>query len=239
LATGLFAAVFGLPALAGPGETQPPVAQRIARVIEAYGGEKALREARGYHASGNQWATQVDQPIHAERWFARPDRLRLDLDYPDHREIRITEGDVGWLGSSVAELEPAIPLKLHAMRLQTARLDTPLRLLEQSGELVQRDDDASGRAVVRLAISAELYIDYHIDPKTSRITRVTTGMTSPHRMEFICDYDEFHEVGGVLVPFHEVSYAGTTVISKFVVTGFEWNPESLERHLRPAAGSGD
>ncbi|HEX6790397.1 MAG TPA: hypothetical protein VF247_03725 [Candidatus Krumholzibacteria bacterium] len=224
--------------IAGAQKPDANVADIVSRVIEAYGGEKAMHALHGYYASGNQWAAQRDEPMRAQRWFARPDRLRLDLDYPDHHEIRITDGDVGWLGSSPQDLAPAIPVKLLAMRLQTARLDLPLRLLEHQGEIEPRGTDPQGRTVLRIPIDASLRIDYHVDPATWRITRVTTGMAQPP-LEFVADYEQFHAVDGVLVPFREVTYAGGTLTAKFQLTEFVWNPKDLERNLDPAAGSGD
>jgi len=207
-------------------------------VVDAYGGEKAMRGVHGFHADGNQWASQLDQPIHAERWFARPDRLRLDLDYPDHHEIRISNGAEGLTGSTPADLAPANPMKLQAMRLQTARLDIPLRLLEQKDHVEAHGTDSADRIVLRLPIDSALYIEYHVDPKTYYITQVTTGMTSPP-MQFDADYSEFQKVGGVLVPFHEVTYAGGTMTSKYQMTKFEWNPKDLDAQLKPVIKSGD
>ena len=217
---------------------EPGIADIVSRVVDAYGGEKAMRAMHGYYATGNQWAAQSDEPMRAERWFARPDRLRLDLDYPDHHEIRITDGDVGWLGSSPRDLAPAVPVRLLAMRLQTARLDLPLRLLEHRDEIEGRGADAEGRSVLRIPIDATLHIDYHVDPETWRITRVTTGMSHPS-LEFVADYDQFRTVDGVLVPFREVTYAGGTLTSKLQLTDFQWNPKDLEQRLRPAADPGD
>jgi hypothetical protein len=211
----------------------PQVAKLVSQVIETYGGEKALRGALGYHASGNQWAVQGEKPIQVERWFGRPDRLRLELAYPDHHETRITDGAEGWTGSSVESLERANPMKLQAMRLQTARLDTPLRLLEHQNEIESLENDHDGRAVLRVPIDAGLYIDYHIHLRTHQITRVTTGMTGPPAMEFAADYDQFQKVDGVLVPFKEVTYAGGTITSQFQLNTLEWNPKNLDRDLRP------
>jgi hypothetical protein len=226
------------PVSPGAESPQTDVAGVIAGVVDAYGGEKAMRAVNGFHASGDQWAAQLDQPIHAERWFARPDRLRLDLAYPDHHEIRLTHGTDGWSGSSPDHLTPANPMKLQAMRLQTARLDIPLRLLELHDKVEARGNDSSDRIVLRLPVDSALYIEYHVDPKTYYITKVTTGMTSPE-MQFDADYSEFQKVGGVLVPFHEVTYAGGTMTSKYQMTKFEWNPKDLESHLKPVTKNGN
>lgn len=215
-------------------QTQDPhIADVISHIIGAYGGEKALRNARGYHESGEQLAVQVKKPIRVERWFGRPDRLRLELAYPDHHETRITDGAEGWTGSNVDSLERAMPMKLQAMRLQTARLDTPLRLLDHKDEIEMRDADPEGRTVLRVPIDTGLYIDYHVDLKTYQITRVTTGMTGPPAMEFAADYDQFRKIDGVLIAFKEVTYAGGTETSVFQITRFEWNPKNLDGDLRP------
>lgn len=202
----------------------------VAHVIDAYGGEKAMRAVHGYHAVGSQVATQSEESIHTDRWFARPDRLRLDLAYPDHTVIRVTSGKDGWSGSAPDKLTAANPMQLQAMRLQTVRLDLPLRLLEQRDKIESREPDENGRIVLRLPVDAGSYIDYHIDPKTWLITNATTGMTNPP-MEFSADYDDFRKVSGVLVPYHEVTFANSTMTSKFQATTFEWDPKDLETHL--------
>ncbi len=215
------------------------IEQVVSRVIQAYGGEKAMRAVHGFHASGNQWATQSEQPIRVERWFGRPDRLRLELAYPDHHETRITSGALGWSGSRVDDVESANPLKLQAMRLQTARLDLPLRLLEERDAIVWRGKDGEGRAVLRIPIDTGLHIDYHVDLTTYRITRMTMGMEGPPAMEFAADYDQFREIDGVLVPFKEITYAGSTVTSTCQMIDFEWNPDGLEVKLQPGSRAFD
>jgi len=224
-------------AFAGPSPKQDPhIADVVSRVIDAYGGEGALRAEHGYHATGDQVAEQTQTPIRAERWFERPDRLRLDLAYPDHHEIRLIDAAKGWSGSSIETLEPVHSVKLQAMRLQTARLDTPIRLQEHQAEIELRGTDDAGRTVLRLPLDTGLYVDYHIDRETDHIVRVTTGMSGPPSIEFIADYDDFRKVDGVLVPFKEVTYAGDTITSKYQVIRFEWNPKDLDRNVRPRTG---
>ena len=234
LAAGLFAA--GAVLAGEPQSGQPKIDDVISHVIDAYGGEKALRGVAGFHARGNQWALQSDQPIETERWFARPDRLRLELNYPDHHETRVTDGDHGWTGDSMTTLRPADEMKLIAMRMQTARLDIPLRLLEHKDKIESRGTDPDDRIVLRVPVDAELYIDYHIDPKTYHITRMVAGKPG-WPMEFSADYDQFQMVGGVLVPYRETTYAGHTKTSTYQTTGFTWNPKDLDANLRvPDAG---
>lgn len=215
------------------------VAEVVAGVVKAYGGEKKLRSVNGYHASGEQWAAMSNQTIQAERWFGRPDRLRLNLVYPDHTEIRLTNGNAGWSGSSDASLEPANPMKLMAMRLQSVRLDVPLRLLEQADKITELEPDGDGRIVLRLAIEEGLHIDYHIDPKSFRITRAVTAMEAPQPMEFAADYDKFKKVDGILVAMKETTYAGETLTSRLELKRFDWNPKDLEAHLSAGPSGGN
>lgn len=215
------------------------VAEVVAGVVKAYGGEKKLRSVSGYHAGGEQWAAMSNQTIQAERWFGRPDRLRLTLAYPDHTEIRLTDGNAGWSGSSDASLEPVNPMKLMAMRLQSVRLDVPLRLLEQEDKIAQLEPDGDGRIVLRLAIEEGLHIDYHIDPKSLRIMRAVTAMEAPQPMEFAADYDKFKKVDGILVAMKETTYAGETLTSKLELKRFDWNPKDLEAHLSAGKSGGN
>jgi hypothetical protein len=208
--------------------TDPRVQPVVTAVIEAYGGEKALRSVRGYRMKGIQRAIQKGVTIRAERWFARPDRLHLELEYPDHHETRLTKGTEGWVGPSADALEPAHAVRLQAMRLQTARLDLPLRLLERLSDVQWRGSDDLGRQVLRLPLDDELYIDYQIDPGTHRIVKVTMWMPGPPAMEFAAEYGLFHMIDGVLVAFHEVTYAGASATSEFQTTEFEWSPSEQE-----------
>jgi hypothetical protein len=220
----------------GSGDNTPSddsVSGVIASAIEAYGGEQALRNISGFHMKGIQLATQNQAMINVERWFAPPDRLRLELAYPDHHETRYTDGDQGWAGSSAEDVKAAHPLKLQAMRLQTARLDTPLRLLDRADEVERRDPDGQGRIVLRLSIGSSMYVDYHVNPDTYRIERISMWMPGPPEMIFSADYDMFHEIDGVLIHFREITFAGDTETSRFQVTEFEWNPDDLDSILRP------
>lgn len=236
--TTVVVAMLGIAPVAFAGSSAKPdarVADIVSRVLDAYGGEKALRAERGYHATGDQRAVQTDKAIHTQRWFGRPDRLFLDLAYPDHHEIRVTDGAKGWAGAGVDSLKAVSGIRLEAMRLQTVRLDTPLRLLEHVHELESRGTDKDGCEVLRLPVGPGLHVDYHVDLKTYRITSVTEGMTGPPSIEFTANYDDFRKVDGVLVPFRETTYAGDTETSTYQVISFEWNPKDLDRHLRPGA----
>jgi len=215
--------------------TDTRVNDAIAAIIYEYGGEEVLRSIRGAHVKGVQLAVRSHAIIRVERWFAHADRLRLELAYPDHHETRYTDGVKGWVGSSVSDLRPANRLKLQAMRLQTARFDLPLRLLDHAEEVVWHDIDESGRIVLRLPIDTDLFIDCHVALGSFRIERVSMWVPGPPAIRFAVGYEKFHEIDGTLIPFSEVTYMGTAMTSRFEVTEFEWNPVDLDAALQSAA----
>jgi len=56
-------------------------------------------------------------------------------------------------------------------------------------------------------------------------------------MEFAAEYGMFHNIEGVLIPFHEVTYAGSSATSEFQVTEFEWTPSNKDPIKTPRKGS--
>lgn len=200
-------------------------------VIQAYGGEPALQKITGYVAYGKLHAPHRNALIRTTRWFQRPDRLLLELNYPDQPEWRLTLADKSWTGPSVADLQPAIGPVTWSMRLQTARFDLPLRLLEREMELQMREPDAGGCSVLRLNLGDGLSIDYHIDPESHYIVRMTMGMIGPPAMIFAADYSGFEEVNGVIFPHRETTWAGETMTSRVVIERFNINPPGLAESL--------
>jgi hypothetical protein len=175
----------------------------VEQVLTAYGGRENLVKVHAWRAEGPLTAVQRDQEGETVRWFERPDRLRIEIRYPDRGEVRITRGEKGWAGSDDRHLEPVEGAFLQSMRLQTGRLDLPLRLAEQESSLTVNDPDEKGRTVLRLPLEGGLTLDYHIDPESHRIERMVMSMPGPPAMSFEADLSEFHFVDGVLFPYRE------------------------------------
>jgi hypothetical protein len=182
--------------------------------------------------AGKLQAVQRQQEAITTRWFGRPDRLMLELHYPDHSEYRLTRGSRGWKGPSPSRLAPANSVLIQSMRLQTLRLDFPLRLHERRAEVEDLGEDADGRTMLRLQVDELLNITWHVDPLSFRIPRVSLEMVGPPAMKFSAEYSLFHMISGVLVAFHEVTYAGGTKTAEFRATDFELNPSALSTQLQ-------
>jgi hypothetical protein len=201
-------------------------------VVLEYGGMERLQEVRGYRMRGKLHAVQRGQQVDTERWFARPDRSRVELYYPDHAEIRVTRGPEAWVGQGPGNFVAARPPMLQSMRLQTLRLDFPVALSERRDEVQDMGIDDMGRRQLRLQVDGELAMIWHVDPATRRVPKVTMQMVGPPAMTFSAEYEALHQVDGVLVAFREKTYSGTVQTSEFQATDFEINPPGLETMLQ-------
>ena len=209
--------------------SDPTVHKLVQGVVAAHGGEKALSRVKGYMAEGQLYATHRNVRIRTRRWFGRPDNLLLELNYPDQPEWRLTLGSMSWKGPDADHLSPASGPMIWSMRLQTARFDLPLRLLENEKDVVLLDPDEAGRAVLLHQLDDGLSLKYHIDPDTQRIVKMTMAMTGPPAMTFEADYINFKEVEGVFFPHGEVTRAGGTITSRVVLDKITINPANLSR----------
>jgi hypothetical protein len=201
-------------------------------VVLEYGGLERLSEVRGYRMKGKLHAVQRGQEVETERWFLRPDQLRVELYYPDHAEIRVTRGVEAWVGQGHGEFAPARPPMVQSMRLQTLRLDFPVALSSRRREVQDMGIDDAGRRQLRLQIDGELAMIWHVDLGTKRVPKVTMQMVGPPAMTFSAEYEALHFVEGVLVAFRERTFSGTVQTSEFQATDFEINPPGLETMLQ-------
>lgn len=226
-----------------PPETAPPTGGRAERppdaieqdraeiesvvsaVLAAYGGEANIRRVRAYRASGTITAIQDQTVGTTVRCYQRPDRLRVELRYPERGQVRVTRGDQGWAGRDDTQLTPAGSPFVESMRLQAAGLDIPLRLFEERAALVQRSDDAEGRRVLRSLLDRGLVLDYHIHPDTYRVEEVTLWMNGEaSSLAVRVAMSEFRWVDGVLFPFKETVEANDQAAAEVRLREVELNP---------------
>ena len=137
------------------------------------------------------------------RVFAPPDRLRVESRFADESgEVRILNGDRGWRSGQEGEGPPYL-----AMVLQAAGLSLPRILLEgrerlRDGGEVERDGKVLRMLSLELQDGQRLEVE--IDPASGRIDR-SRSLAGP--LVFETSYDDFREVGGVLFPFTETTWA--------------------------------
>ena len=218
LVAALLAAQAGPPdylLVSGPGEV-------VARVVEAYGGEEAIRRNGAMVQEGEVTSVLGGQdPVRLTRIFERPGRLRVTVSYPGSQgqEQRVVDGPRAWRDGEEVSGTPSH----RAMELQAARLDLPFLLLEGRDRVVDGGEVvADGRRlhVLTLPLGAETSLTVEIDVETARVVRSITRLRSPRvNLEFVTVYLDHRKVSGVLVPFREVNQAqgrrtGTTVLQR-------------------------
>ncbi|MCF6201822.1 MAG: DUF4292 domain-containing protein [Hydrogenimonas sp.] len=181
-------------------------ANLLNKMVEAYGGEKALSDAKSYIQNWKVVRAADKKEGSERRRVTLPERLYVDLRYPDKEEIRALEGNVGVKIFDRHSKKQVFGPMLDAMKAQLMRLYTPLNLKESIESLKVASKD--GFYVIYL-LKNGVECDYYVNPKNYHIEktvgRLKMGNTT---MEFVTLYDDFKRVGGVLFPGKEVKYAG-------------------------------
>jgi hypothetical protein len=183
-----------LPAMAWADE----VSTLVDKVVANYGGRQKLAAIRTLHETGKISSLRTGQTGTVERWFASPDRLRLDTRYPNgEAESRILDKNAAYKNGT-----PAQGPLVAATKLQAARFRLPLLLTEQAAKPAGTSPE--GWTLLVVDLGEGLTVEAQIDPDTALIRR-SRGLLSMggQVMEFVTDYDDFRKVDGVLVAHHE------------------------------------
>lgn len=224
-----------LPAARPAAAQAPTPAAVVAQVVEAYGGAEALRATEALRLEG----AIITHPAEEHGSFVRidegGDKLKVLLHYPARVEIRVVEGDEGWNGSSPSNLSPAQGPMLAAMQLQAARSWVPWILVELKGQLEVESTD-NGMVVLTAALQEGQRLRFYVDATSHRVLRTESEMSmGSMSMVFASDYGDFRQVGGILVPFREESFASGTHTATLQVEEAIPNPPANQRKL-PVAG---
>ena len=181
----------------------------VAQTVQAYGGEKALRNAPAVRHTGKVTSRiRGRATMSIVREFEQPDKLRVVIQYPFESEVRVYDGKTGWRQGKVVTGPP-----LDAMVLQAARMALPLILLDRKGDLVDRGPTAyEGKEVrtLELPLKSGLTLTVDIDSASGRIVRSSgrggdRGDGVP--LDFATRYLEYRIVDGLLHPFREGNFA--------------------------------
>ena len=179
----------------------------VARVARAYGGEKALARVKARRETGTLKSPRgVARTV---RVFAPPDRLRVEIVYPDGSgETRVLDGQEGFRNGEQVFGPPR-----DAMVLQAARLDLPGLLLRNRDLLVDLGNvERAGRTLrgIGVPMPGNLNVAVTVDPGTARIVRSEGALPGPGpggQIRFATDYSDFRTVRGVLFAFREANFA--------------------------------
>jgi len=206
----------------------------IESVLAAYGGKAALEKVKAYQMEGTVASVMRGNGA-LVRTFARPDRLKITLDYPNHPETRILDGSKGWRSDGKGNIAPADGFLLTSMVLQAARADLPWLLDEKRASIkLLAPMDGGNLQGLEIPLGGGLTLTVYADTATGRIVRSSGVLDTPGmKTNFATDYSDFRTVDGVLFSFKEANFAsnqstGDTVISRVVV-----NPPLKDSDFRP------
>lgn len=231
------AATLAAPAAPAGAQTPDP-GQVVDAVLDAYGGASVLKSVEALRLEGTIVTAMQGQQGRFIRIVDGPHSLKVLLHYPARVEIRVVDGDQGWNGSTPQDLEQASGPLLASMQLQASRSWVPWILDDLRDSLkVERSD--STVVVLSGPIAQGLALRFWVDAHNHHVLRTESDMnTAGMKMTFATDYGDFHEVSGVLVPFHEESFAaGTHTASLEADTAFI-NPPAAQRKLPMGPGGG-
>ena len=179
----------------------------IDRVLDAYGSRGSLGKVRSYRMEGTVVAKMRNTQGQAVRTFARPDRLKVDLQYPGAPEGRILNRDQGWRSDKTGKLVPVTGFLFESMRLQAARANIPWILddmREQTQPTVPVTVDGVKYAGIELTLGPGVIFWAYAHHETHLIIHSQGVLDLPcMKTGFVISYADFKKVSGVLLPFRE------------------------------------
>ncbi|MBC7908801.1 MAG: hypothetical protein H7Y60_18905 [Rhodospirillaceae bacterium] len=212
-----------LPAIAWADE----VSTLVDKVVAAYGGRQKLAAIRTLHETGQISSLRTGQTGSLERWFATPDRLRIDMRYANgEAESRILHKTVAYRNGT-----PAQGPLVAATQLQAARFRLPLLLTERPAKLTGTSPEGWTLLAVDLGdgMTVEAQIDANAMIRRSRGLLAMGGQV----MEFATDYDDFRKVDGVLIAHREGHAAMGMATGESRLDKVEVNPALGDAVFKP------
>ena len=224
--------------LATASSVKPLAQYAMARVSRIYPFDSttaaALAKVKAYRMEGSVSSVMRGNGA-LVRTFARPDRLRITLDYPNHPETRILDGGKGWRSDGQGNMAPADGFLLTSMVLQAARAELPWLLDEKRATIkLLAPMDGGKLQGLEIPLGAGLTLTIYADAATGRIVRSAGVLEAPGmKTNFATDYSDFRTVDGVLFSFREANFASNQSTGDTVITRVIVNPPLIATDFRP------
>ena len=165
----------------------------VDKVVNAYGGAAAWEKVASFHETGSVTSKMRSGKGELDRTWQSPNKLRVQIVYPSHTEVRDVDGDKG-----TSNGEPAEGMMLDAMRLQAARLALPLLLVQKRSALKVVD-----ATHIEVPLDGAMTLTVEVDG-SGRIIKSTGKATG---VEFSTTYSDFRTVDGLVFAFREENSA--------------------------------
>ena len=207
-------------------------------MLDAYGGSERLSRITGYRLKASLEAHASGARARTSRSFSRPDRLRVEIRYPDRTEVRVLDGSQGWRGLDSSPLKAAAGPMLTSMAAQAARANVPW-LLDENRESVTTTDpfELDGRELtgLELVLRDGLVFRAYLDPETHLVLRTTSEVkVGPAEILFETHFADFQDVDGVLFAFKEDNFVSGTHTSTTLIEAVELDPDFTPGEFTPS-----
>jgi len=179
----------------------------LAKVVSAYGGEAALSGPKAVRQTGVTYSNMRKMEGRIVRTFQPPDRMRIEIYYPDTEELRILNGPHAWK----REQQMSKPYR-DAQLLQAMRIGLPWNLLQARSQLRDLGVHKHGDVMLHmleLPMGDSMVIKVAIEPESGRIVRSIGSVSgSMGLMEFGAAYEDFRTQDGRLYASTERHFVG-------------------------------
>ena len=193
----------------------------IDQMISSYGGAKTLEKLnKPYKQVWQLNAVSRNTKGNDTRYIALPNKLKVELTYPNNSETRILDGNQGIKIYDKSKHVEAKGPALDAMRLQRMRLYSPLLLKNRVADI--KLSDKNDHYCLTLS-EGGLIAEYLVNKQTNLIdTVIGTLQMGGKKMQFRTEYQDYKMEEGVMLPHQEIKYAGNvnTAVLTLLETSF-------------------
>jgi hypothetical protein len=202
------------------------------KIEVAYGGAEAVSRLETFRLEGETTNLTRDVRGKMTRDYQAPDRMKVDIEYPDRTEVRLVIGDEVWRGARTGVRKAEGPA-VAAAQYQLLRCNPPGVLLRfrdrlEDGGVVEHE---GGRhRLIELRWSEAVTMKYWVEIATSRVTHVESVLRhGESKMVFATEYLDFRASDGVLFPFQEKNYASGRHVANTRIERLILEPEMTDR----------
>ena len=199
----------------------------VARILEAYGGEKNLSRVFALSAEGRIQKNFPDDTGSYVRHMQKDRKLFVEIRYTNATERRVLNGKKGYRGMN-GKLEAVKGPPYDAMVYQYNQIDLPFGFLDGSFRVVSvHRDSLNGEDVnvLRLQDTAGYELDISVRAADSLILRaIGYFKVGSSRTNLGAEFSDFRKVEGILLPFKIINYARGSKLSETTITQYRINP---------------
>lgn len=205
----------------------------LEQMVEAYGGEENVRKLDSMVQEWDFVALMGNRHGSDVRAVAMPNRLRVELTYPEKKETRVLNGETGFVIYDERPSSTAQGHQTDAMRLQLMRLYSPLALLDRMDSIHLTD---KGDFIILTLQEHGLQADYLVNKEDWYIEKVLgTLHINGMKMNFLTEYDDFREVDGVILHHKENKFAGSVNTARLELRSVTLNANIADVEFSPHA----